>query len=258
MHLQVLSSGSQGNATLVRAGEVCALVDAGLPAKEMTARLESARVAPQNLSHILVTHGHLDHARSAGILSRRHRATLHCAEAVMRNASIRRSKRLSALRIGSATEIEGSGGLRYTAVLLPHDAVPTVAYRLEHEGRSAVILTDMGKPSSEVARKLGGAHVLVLEFNHDPTLLRNGPYPESLQRRIRGNAGHLSNEQAADMLRWMVSDDLHTLVLAHLSESNNTAELALAAARSALAGLGLGHVRVLVASQHEIGPNLPV
>jgi phosphoribosyl 1,2-cyclic phosphodiesterase len=165
---------------------------------------------------------------------------------------------LFALRIGSATEIEHSGGLRYTAVPLPHDAVPTVAYRLEHQGRRAVIVTDMGKPSAEVARQLGAANVLVLEFNHDPTLLRNGPYAEPLQRRIRGNAGHLSNGQAADMLRLMASDELHTLVLAHLSESNNTPELALAAARSALAGLGLGHVRILVASQHEIGPNLPV
>jgi len=261
MHLQVLSSGSGGNSALVRAGDACVLVDAGLPGVEMERRLETARLGHAGLDHVFVTHGHLDHARSAGLLARRHRATLHCAEAIMSNASIRRHKTLSTLRIGSpstAACARGDQGLRLTPYELPHDALPTVAFRIEHDDRVAVILTDMGVPRDDVARRLRGAHVLVLEFNHDLGMLETGPYPATLKRRIAGNAGHLSNDQAARMLRALASENLHTLVLAHLSEHNNRPDIALEAARATLDGLGLAHVKVLVASQDEVGPNLEV
>lgn len=261
MHLQVLSSGSGGNSALVRAGEARVLVDAGLPSAEMGRRLEAARLGHGGLDHVFVTHGHLDHARSAGVVARRHRATLHCAEAVMRNASVRRHKRLATLRIGSPSSApcsRGEAGLTLTPVALPHDAQPTVAFKIEHAGRVAVILTDMGVPRDDVARQLAGAHVIVLEFNHDLSLLESGPYPYPLKRRIAGNAGHLSNEQAAWMLRALASASLHTLVLAHLSEHNNRPEIAREVAQATLDALGLAHVQVLVASQTEVGPNLEV
>jgi len=261
MHLQVLSSGSRGNSALVRAGDACVLVDAGLPGVEMERRLEAARLGHAGLDHVFVTHGHLDHARSAGLLARRHRAMLHCAEAIQGNASIRRHKRLSTLRIGSPIQAPGPGGdegLQLTPVELPHDAQPTVAFRIEHGGRVAVILTDMGIPRDDIARRLAGAHVLVLEFNHDLGMLETGPYPAALKRRISGNAGHLSNDQAARMLRGLAGENLHTLVLAHLSEHNNHPDIALESAHATLDSLGLTHVEVLVASQDEVGPNLDV
>lgn len=261
MHLQVLASGSAGNATLVRAGDAALLVDAGLAGPAMEERLCAARLGHGGLDHVLVTHGHLDHARSAGVLARRHRALLHCSEAIMSNASIRRHKRLATLTIGSSAELEnarGSDAVRVTPIEIPHDAPPTVAFRLEHDGRTAVILTDMGVPRPEVAARLRGAHVLVLEFNHDAQLLAGGPYPAALKRRIAGNAGHLSNEQAARMLCAMADGNLHTLVLAHLSAHNNTPERALEAARAALEVAGLHGVRVLVAGQDEVGENLEV
>jgi len=283
MHLQVLSSGSRGNSTLVRAGDTTVLVDAGLTAREMTARLDAARVSPLDVDHIAVTHGHLDHARSAGILAKRsRRGVLHCAERLMGNRSIHRAPRLAKLRVGVEVELDGPRAGRATgapgalgapsapgapgaadalalyAAKIPHDADPTVALRLRHGDRRAVVLTDMGRPDAAVAQRLAGAHVLVLEFNHDAALLEAGPYPRPLKRRIAGDAGHLSNEQAAEMLRRLATDALHTLVLAHLSEQNNRPELALAAAHGALDDLGLRGVEVLVASQHEVGPNLAV
>lgn len=261
MHVQILSSGSGGNSALVRAGETAVLVDAGLTATEMDQRLEAARFPLTDLDHVFVTHGHLDHARSAGIVARRARCTLHCAEAVMHNASIRRHKRLSTFTIESPTAVlgkRGSDDLRLTPVALPHDAAPTVAFKIEHGERTAVILTDMGYPRADVAARLAGAHVLVLEFNHDVAMVQSGPYPAALQRRILGNAGHLSNEQSSEMLRLLAGPNLHTLVLAHLSETNNTPALALEAARSTLDSLGLAHVQVLIASQGEVGPNLEV
>jgi phosphoribosyl 1,2-cyclic phosphodiesterase len=253
VHLQVLSSGSEGNSALIRAGELNILVDAGLGKGEMETRLESARLAPGAIRHVLVTHGHLDHARSAGIIARRERATLHCAQAMMTHAAARRSKRLSAITVNKRFDLSTENGadvLCVTPVGIPHDCDPTVAYRLEHADRVAVILTDMGRPDDGVARQLGGAHVLVLEFNHDPELMDRGPYPFVLRKRILGDRGHLSNAQAASMLEKLVSANLHTLVLAHLSQKTNTESLALEAAHGVLQRLGMTHVRVLVAQQH--------
>jgi phosphoribosyl 1,2-cyclic phosphodiesterase len=263
VHLQVLSSGSGGNSALVRAGAVRVLVDAGLTLAEMEVRLELAGVPPPvgetpTLDHVLVTHGHLDHARSAGGIARKHRAVVHGSEAMLQAPSLRRAKRQATLRVGAETLLDEPLGLRASNVALPHDAHPTVAFRLEHGGRVAVILTDMGRPDEYVARALRGAHVLVLEFNHDLAMLERGPYPAALKKRVGGDAGHLSNAQAAQMLRWLAGPDLHTLVLAHLSQHNNRPELALEAAHTTLEALGLSQVRVLVASQHEVGENLAV
>ena len=148
--------------------------------------------------------------------------------------------------------------MTYRPVLLPHDCDPTVAFRFQQNDRVAVVLTDMGRPDLEVARQLHGAHVLVLEFNYDPQMMREGPYPYVLQKRITGGRGHLSNEQAAEMLKHLASDNLHTLVLAHISKKNNRPDLAIEVARRTLEELGMDHVRVIAASQHEVGENLEV
>jgi phosphoribosyl 1,2-cyclic phosphodiesterase len=261
--LQVLSSGSEGNCALVRAGGIVALCDAGLPRTALDERLASARLASGAIEHVLVTHGHLDHARSAGLVARRERATLHCALNLMSHASVRRAKRFSTISPGApfalASERGGIDELAVAPVPLPHDCDPTVAFRFEHQGRVAVVLTDMGRPDDAVARALRGAHVLVLEFNWDPELMERSPYPAALRRRIAGDRGHLSNAQGAAMLERLAGAELHTLVLAHLSKKTNHPDRALEAARGVLCRLGLEErVRVLVASQDEAGPELEV
>ena len=265
MKLRVLSSGSKGNATLIRVDELRLLVDAGLPMTQLNARLEAAQVPFDGVDHIAVTHGHLDHARSSGALSKRHKATVHCSAAIQRNASVRRAKRFVTIGPGrpSRLESERGGALDLAAVLLPHDAEPTFAFELRAAERGsgerrAVILTDMGRPDPEVARRLAGAHLLVLEFNHDRALLANGPYSPALKRRVAGDRGHLSNDQAARMLDALLGPETHTVVLAHLSEKNNRPELALAAAAEVLEQHGRTDVRLLVADQHAIGPELDV
>ena len=261
MRLQVLSSGSEGNSTLVRGGETTLLVDAGLGRIEMEARLEAARLPATNIDHVLVTHGHLDHARSVGMIAKRAHGTLHCAEAMMTHPSAKRAKSLATLRIGSAYDVPNRAGqdaIRIQPVALPHDCDPTVAFGFEQGGRKAVILTDMGRPDEAVARVLADPHVLVLEFNWDPELMAQSPYPAMLKKRITGERGHLSNQQAATMLGWLAGANLHTLVLAHLSQKTNVPERAREAARGKLAELGLPHVQVLVASQHAVGPSIEV
>ncbi|MDG1499844.1 MAG: MBL fold metallo-hydrolase [Planctomycetota bacterium] len=264
MHLQVLSSGSGGNCTLVRAGEVNLLIDAGLTLKELELRFEAARFCARNIHHIALTHGHLDHARSSGSLAKRTGAILHLCERLMRNKSVEQAPKMETLRIGTATplphpELPPTGDpLELCATLIPHDAVPTVAFRLEHKGRRAVYLTDMGEPAPAIAGALRDPHLLVLEFNHDPEMLRKGPYPINLKKRVAGRGGHLSNDQGAEVLGHLAGPNLHTLILAHLSLKNNTRQLAVDAAEAKLAELGLEGVEVIVADQDQVGRNIEV
>lgn len=261
MRLQVLASGSGGNSTLVRAGEQSLLVDAGLGPRDLAERFAAAGVGPKQLDHVLVTHAHLDHSRSAGVVAKRQGATLHATHSLLRHRALARCPRLGVVPVGGTLALDRAGGLdpvHVRAVALPHDSDPTVAYRIEHGGRVAVILTDMGRPDEAVARQLAGAHLLMLEFNHCPALMETSIYPPALRRRIGGDRGHLSNQQAARMLRLLAWEGLTTLVLAHLSLKTNTPERALEAAHGALAELGLAHVAVHVAAQHEVGPSLAV
>jgi len=258
LHLQVLSSGSEGNSTLVRCGDLTVLIDAGLTMRALTERLEAARIAPNQVDHVVLTHAHLDHARSAGIVGKRHEAIVHCPEAMMQNRSVARATRLSALPIGGILELEIPGteeALKIETIPLPHDCDPTVALRLTHGARTAIICTDCGHPRHDLAPLLQGANVLVLEFNYQPELMATSPYPPKLRRRISGDQGHLSNAQAQTLLADLVTPDLHTLILAHLSKKTNTPDLALRAAKETLEELGRLDVEVLVASQEEVGPN---
>tara|TARA_R110002072_G_scaffold159220_7_gene310296 strand:+ start:2430 stop:3212 length:783 start_codon:yes stop_codon:yes gene_type:complete len=254
MRVQVLSSGSQGNCTLVRAGELSVLVDAGLTLGRLRPRLEEAGIGMRTIDHILVTHAHLDHARSVGALAKKQDATVHCPTSMMRNNSVLRAPRLDTVAVDGRGEFEQASGesLHYVSAGLPHDCDPTVAFALDHEGRRFVILTDMGRPEQRVSDRLQGAHVLMLEFNYDDEMLANGPYPDALKRRIRSNHGHLSNAQSQVMLEQLAGPNLHTLILAHLSEKNNTPQVAAEAARHTLSEMGLDHVRVLIADQHQI------
>lgn len=261
MRFQVLASGSAGNAILVRAGDVSLLVDAGLPLEELERRLGAARVPPHTLDAIAVTHGHLDHARSAGRLSRKTGARLLAVNGLFSNAALRRTRNACAISPGKTVEVAARRGhdvLRLVGVALPHDADPTLAFRLEHDGRVAVVCTDLGTPAKELAHTLGDADLLYLEFNHDARLLAEGPYAPALKRRVGGPRGHLSNAEAATLLEALAGPRLATLVLAHLSAVNNTPALALAAARETLARRGRCDVEIHVASQDEIGPALLV
>jgi phosphoribosyl 1,2-cyclic phosphodiesterase len=253
MRIQVISSGSQGNCTLIRAGELSVLVDAGLTLGHLRPRLEEAGIGMRTIDHILVTHAHLDHARSVGALAKKQDATVHCPTSMMRNNSVTRAPRLMTVAVDGRGELPAQSGesLHYVTAGLPHDCDPTVAFALDHEDRRFVVLTDMGFPEQRVSDRLQGAHVLMLEFNYDSEMLASGPYPDSLKRRIRGNGGHLSNEQSQVMLEQLAGPNLHTLILAHLSETNNSPEMAEAAARQTLSKMGRDEVRVIIASQHE-------
>ena len=253
MLFQVLGSGSRGNAALVRAGETSVLVDAGLPVRALGDRLEAAQVGFRGLDHILVSHGHLDHARSAGIFAKRHVATLHCPDRMQHNRSVSRAPLKAILPVDGDTTLPprhaSCGPIEVATVRLPHDCDPTLAFLIEHRGRRLGFVSDMGEPRDSLAARIVDPHVLALEANHDVDMLATGPYPAALRQRVAGPGGHLSNDQMAVMLTRLAGPSLHTVVLVHISAKNNTPSLAVAAARSALARMGRDDVRVECARQ---------
>jgi len=258
VRLQILSSGSGGNAALLRVGGSTILVDAGLGPRELRARLALAGVGAFALDHVLVSHAHLDHARSAGKIARDYRAVLHAPESLLRQRSCTLAKQMSTMPVNGefALDVAGEGPLQVRTVQVPHDCDPTVGFRFEHRGRVLVHVTDLGEARDDLVRVCADPHVLVVESNHDVELLVRGPYPAELKRRVLGPRGHLSNEQAADLIEALAGPRLHTVVLAHLSEKNNTHAHALDAARSLLARIGRADVRVIVALQHELTPEI--
>ncbi len=239
MRFSLLGSGSSGNVAYIEAGGTRVLVDAGLSKAEIARRLtklpSDAPTSIEEIDAVLITHDHSDHGGHAAALGRPLYAT----------AGTRQALSLEATRV-IAGDAFAVGALRITPVLLPHDAVETVGYVLSDGSSRVGILTDCGHDAPEVAQAYAGCDVLVLECNHDVTMLRYGPYPPSLKRRVGGRLGHLSNDQAAALLRMMLQagPPPKLVIAAHLSLANNRAQLAKSALDRVLGRGG----RVIVAT----------
>lgn len=228
MRLTVLASGSGGNAMLVEAGATRLLVDAGLPLPTLRRQLARAKlsVAP---TAIVITHAHGDHCRHAAELTEHYGVPLFVSEAT------RRSVRLGgrrAPRVFGHLHPFAVGDLTVTALPVPHDA-PQVSLRFEHAGRAAALATDLGEVPPGLLGHFAGCETALVESNHDGDLLRDGPYPFHLKRRVGGSHGHLSNAQTHGFLR-ALDRGVRTVVLMHLSQTNNTPELARDSAAHAL------------------------
>jgi phosphoribosyl 1,2-cyclic phosphodiesterase len=237
--VQPLGSGSSGNSTLVAGPEGSILVDAGFSAREILGRLREAGTQPADIRAVIVTHAHGDHAKGAALVARRLRVPIWASRSTLNRLWNLNGK--EELAVLSTRRINMIAGLAVEALTVNHDAPGTVIVKLE--GRVA-LATDLGTVTPREARFLSGLEGLLLEFNHDPEMLANGPYPPWLKARVASNRGHLSNEQAAALL---VHDHFvppkRVLWLAHLSQKNNRPGLARAAARTAL---GKRRVRMVV------------
>ncbi len=241
-----LGSGSAGNATLVEVAGMRLLVDAGLSARTLARRLSRVGVAPRQVDVVLLTHEHQDHARGAERFSTLYEVPLACSRATLAalDCSHTHFAGWQALEVGQPLEL---GAARVDAFPVPHDAVRPVGFVVEGGGVRCGIVTDIGHPTTLVARRLSGCDVLMVEANHDDRMLREGPYPWQLKQRVGGRYGHLSNAEAATLLGRAVAPRCREVVLAHLSEKNNTPALALGAVERELARAGRRDVRVHVA-----------
>lgn len=224
-----LTSGSSGNATYIAAGSSRVLVDAGLSGKAITNSLNAIGVLPETISAILVTHEHVDHIRGIGVLSRKHHIPVYANAGTWQRMYRMVGELPAALRREFVTgEDFYVGDLGVKPFSIPHDTVDPVAFRLFAGGRSVAVATDMGHAPKRVIRELAGADLVLLESNHDEEMVQHNPrYPSALKRRILGSNGHLSNVASARTLLSLYETGAARALLGHLSEDNNTPELAM-------------------------------
>lgn len=248
-----LGSGSQGNATLVEFEQARLLVDAGLSARALTARLKAVGVAAGEIDAILLSHEHQDHARGAETFSMKHGVPVICSTETLEAMDLSPIHFASWIPLAEG-EPQRLGRVRVEAFPVPHDAARPVGFVVAADGVRVGIATDLGHATTVVLERLRGCDVVMIESNHDPLLLRDGPYPLYLKQRVAGRMGHLSNPEAAAVLKHTVSGNCRAVVLAHLSERNNTPELASRTAKRALAAAGFPRVAVRVAPPRSPGP----
>lgn len=247
MRLVTLGSGSRGNATLVELGGKRLLVDAGLSAKELACRLEAAGADPAKIDGVLLSHEHVDHTRGVDRFSRKHGVPVFCSVDTL-EAMDRSPVHFASWHPLAQGECLDLGTVTVEPFPVPHDAVRPVGFVLRAEGLQVGIATDLGHVTAEVVERLRGCDVLMIESNHDDRMLMEGPYPWHLKRRVSGMYGHLSNREAAAVLLDTVRAGCRAVVLAHLSEKNNTPELARRAADAAL-GAARMEVQLRVAGE---------
>lgn len=238
------------------------LVDAGISGSTMEARLDGAGLSPEAVSAIVVTHEHTDHSRGIGVWARRYKVPVYLAhgvdEAITR---VNGAQTLAKVEVREFTpgEVFEVAGLEFAPFSTSHDAHSSVGFRVSDGAVTLGFATDLGVASAEVESMLAEADILYVESNHDAVMLKNGPYPAYLKRRIKSELGHLSNDDSATLLKKLVRAKLKAVILAHLSETNNTPALAFKGALGVLESLGAAaDVALLVARQDRPGTLLRI
>lgn len=244
LRIASLGSGSQGNGTLLQWPGGLLLVDCGFSMKEAELRLARLGCRASELSAIIVTHEHGDHIKGVPALARRYKMPIYMTPGTYHSRDL---GDIPSLRL-----IEGYGhfqidALQIEPVAVPHDAREPAQFIFSYNGVKLGVLTDLGTVSPHVETCYQGCDALVLEANHDPLMLAAGPYPPSLKQRVGGPWGHLSNQQAAGFLERLDRTHLKLLVIAHISQKNNTLE----AVKASLGPLTAPIEQVLYACQDE-------
>lgn len=220
------ASGSSGNCGLLQGGGISLLVDAGISLKRIRACLADEGMELGELDGILVTHEHSDHVAGLAMLSKYSDLPMYMSGGTAR-ALLRQGKcREKNLRTLEADAPLALGELRVTAFETSHDAAQPFGYRVEGETGALAIVTDLGYVTRSVREAAEGCAAAVVEANYDLEMLRYGPYPPNLKRRIQGNYGHLDNQDAAELCCCLAEKGVKQLLLAHLSKENNLPGLA--------------------------------
>ena len=255
MKIISLASGSSGNSLLVQANGSAILVDAGLSAKQIAERLGRAGTDPASIQAIVVSHGHSDHVKGVGVLSRKYKIPVWMNRGTYDavKQALGKIHELLFFQTGRVFEVSG---FRIHPFSMPHDCVDPVGFRISRGATQLGVATDLGSVTGLVTNLLQGVQVAVLESNHDPKMLIDGPYHWELKQRVKGRLGHLSNSQSAGLLQRIFSDELRAVVLAHVSETNNLPELALTCARDALGEFIAQDGLLCCASQDQVGPEI--
>ncbi|MBU2863058.1 MBL fold metallo-hydrolase [Reinekea forsetii] len=232
MRVASLGSGSKGNATLIQAQSTTLLVDCGFGLKDIEQRLAVKGVSAKELSAILVTHEHGDHLKGAPMLANKYAIPLWTSAGTSRFFK----REVPTFQTINPLQRFQIGDIEIEPVTVPHDASEPTQFVFRAAKQCAGLLTDLGSITEHVKQAYQHCNLLMLECNHDPQMLLDGPYPYSLKKRVGGDYGHLSNQQAVELLNCINKRALSHVLISHISEQNNDEQLAIQAVESALEG----------------------
>lgn len=248
MKVCVLSSGSKGNSTLVITDKVKILIDLGTTTSYVEAALNNLNVDVKEISHILITHSHVDHIKGLKVFIKRYNPVILVTED-MKNVL---EKELGNFRYEYYEYKKAIiGDLTVNVIKTSHDAEESIGFVLTNNNSSMVYITDTGYINQKYFKILSNNNLYVLESNHDIKMLMDGPYPYYLKQRVQGDKGHLSNKQASDYLCKFIGDNTRKIVFAHISEHNNSYEKVIETFNEELSKNDMKFDDVLIAKQNE-------
>lgn len=229
MRLCSIASGSSGNCIYVGSEHTHLLVDTGISKKKIDAGLKELELKGEELNGILITHEHSDHIQGLGVFSRKYEIPIYATAGTI--AGIQKSNSLGKMPEGLLhpiqTDVEFTlGDITIDPFRISHDASEPAGYRMNYQGKSVAVVTDLGVYDEYTVSHLRNLDAVLLEANHDTHMLEVGSYPYYLKRRVLGDKGHLSNELSGRLLCDILHDNLNHILLGHLSKENNYAKLA--------------------------------
>ncbi|MBQ7820867.1 MAG: MBL fold metallo-hydrolase [Clostridia bacterium] len=243
-----LFSGSKGNCTFVSGEKTQILIDAGMGPRSIEASLKSLGTSLENITDIFITHDHSDHTRGLEAICAKYDVTVHMtersADAVITSLTPNLEKRLC---VHPLLYTESTGELKISSFATPHDSNASVGYIIRSPELTLGFATDIGYVSDTVRDSLTGVDAVILEANHDITMLEEGNYPVFLKKRILSRFGHLSNDDAAEFAAYLAENGTKHFLLAHLSEQNNDPEAAFGAVYCALGNIRSRGITLAVA-----------
>ena len=248
MKVCVLSSGSKGNSCFVQTKEAKILIDVGTTTQYIVNELDKIGVKPTEIDAVLITHIHVDHIHGLKTFIKKYNPVIYVTEKLLGLLEEQvGSFRYEFYQDKSAIIKD----LRINIVKTSHDAGEQMGFIIKNNSKSMVYITDTGYINSRYYDELSNKNLYILESNHDVLMLKNGPYPYFLQQRVIGDKGHLSNEQASNYLCKFIGKDTKKIVLAHLSEKNNTEEIALETLKEKLIKNCIDFDDIIIARQNE-------
>lgn len=219
MKVKVLSSGSKGNTTYIETDNTKILIDVGNSYKYITEKLDEMNVAPEEIDGILITHLHVDHIKGLKLFCRKNNIKIYLTEIMKNNLDY-------VLNYSLIDDEFDVNDIHVTAIKTSHDTEDSRGYILVNNHKSIVYITDTGYINNKYFDILKNRNLYIMESNHDVEMLTNGNYPYKLRQRILSDKGHLSNYDSSRYLNSFIGDNTKYILLAHLSDDNNTETLA--------------------------------
>jgi len=247
MKVSVLSSGSKGNCTYVETKNHKILIDIGTSCLYVEKALKSINVDPSEIDLVLITHAHIDHVNGLKVFCKKYNPLVYISEKILKESNLKINN------INNEEEIEVSSDISIKSIKLSHDVKDIRGFVIEEHSSSMVYITDTGYVNEKNFKLISNKNIYVFESNHDVEMLMNNPkYPHHTKIRILSDKGHLSNKDSAYYLTKLIGKDTKHIILAHLSEQNNTEELALNTLKETLKRKEIVFNDILIARQNEM------